>query len=101
MKVIKVTYTVQAGFAAQNQANINRFLGELQHRRDIYYSVYLCADGKTFHHVAVYEDDAAQKILLELAAFKAFQQQRDASGLEVAPQIEALQWVGSTYPLSQ
>ena len=99
MKTIKVTYTVKSGFAQKNQENIQVFMRELEkiNNPDIRYIAYLGEDGKTFTHVATYQSDEAQKLLLELGSFKTFQQQRDESGLEVLPKIEAIKAVASSY----
>lgn len=94
MKVVKVTYTVKPGFVPKNQENIEAFLKDLKKGSNagIRYAVYLGDDGKTFHHVAAYTSDDAQKLLLELPSFRSFQQQRDESGLEVAPAIDFVKW---------
>lgn len=94
MKVVKVTYTVRPGFVRKNQENIEAFLKDLKNANSagIRYAVHLGDDGKTFHHVAAYTNDDAQKLLLELPAFLSFQKQRDDSGLEVAPSIDFVKW---------
>jgi quinol monooxygenase YgiN len=100
MKVIKVTYTVHAAFAEKNKANIQQFIKDLQGIADpgLRYHIYQAADGKTFMHFAEYTSDEAQKTLLELPSFKAFQQQRDEQ-LEAEPTIEPMQFVDATYTL--
>jgi len=101
MKTVKVTYTVKSTFVQKNQENIQTFLKDLKNTGNdaIRYAVYLGSDGKTFHHVASYLNDDAQRLLLELPAFRSFQQQRDDSGLEVAPAIEAVQWATFSHDL--
>ena len=100
MKIIKVTYTVQAAFAQKNQENIQTFIKDLQQVNDpaLRYHVYQAADGKTFMHFSEYNNDEAQQTLLTLPSFLAFQQQRDEH-LEVQPAIEQLQFVAATYTL--
>lgn len=95
MKSVKVTYTVKPAFVAQNKANINVFINELkeQANTDVRYSIYLGEDGKTFTHISLYNNEAAQENFLEMESFKAFQQQRDESGLEAEPSIEVLNFV--------
>jgi hypothetical protein len=101
MKIVKVTYTVKSSFAQQNQENIRVAINELRKLNypAIKYFVNLGADGKTFTHIAIYENNGVQQLLLEAPFFKTFQQQRDASGLEVAPQIEELTLVTSSFEL--
>ena len=95
MKSVKVTYTVKSSFVAQNKANINVFISELkeQGNTDVRYSIYLGEDGKTFTHISLYNNETAQENFLEMESFKAFQQQRDESGLEAEPSIEVLNFV--------
>lgn len=99
MKTVKVTYTVKPAFVHENQKNINIFMEELRRINDpdLRYIAYLCGDGKTFMHIAAYQNDESQKMLLELESFKSFQQKRDESGLEVAPQIEVIEPVAASY----
>jgi hypothetical protein len=97
MKSVKVTYTVKASFVAKNKENIGAFINDLQklNNEGIRYSIYLGEDGKTFTHLSLYKDEIAQQIFLEMDSFKAFQEQRDASGLEVEPNIELMNLVAS------
>jgi len=57
------------------------------------YAVYTSADGNTFTHIAHHKNEAIQKAVLSVPSFLEFQQQRDASGLIVEPQIEVLKLV--------
>lgn len=102
MKIFKVTYTVKAAFAAENQKNVQVFMNDLRRIGDpgLKYISYLGADGKTFTHIATYTSDTAQQTLLELPSFKSFQQKRDESGLEMEPQIEEVALVAATYDLN-
>lgn len=97
MKSVKVTYTVKASFVAKNMENIQTFINDLQKMNNdgIRYSIYLAEDGKTFTHLSLYKDEVAQQTFLEMESFKAFQEQRDASGLEAEPSIEVLNLVAA------
>lgn len=97
MKSVKVTYTVKASFVAKNIENIQVFINDLQKMNNdgIRYSIYLAEDGKTFTHLSLYKDEVAQQVFLDMASFKSFQEQRDASELEVEPGIEVLNLVAA------
>jgi hypothetical protein len=99
MKTIKVTYTVKQAFAQQNQENVQAFIKDLEkiNHPAIRYIAYRGEDGKTFTHIASYESDEGQKVLFGLESFRSFQQQRDDSGLEVAPRIETIETVAASY----
>lgn len=101
MKIVKVIYTTQAGFAEQNQANIKIVMADLQklNHPGINYNACLSSDGKTFIHTAFFKSDEDQKILNELASFRYFQEQLKASGLEVPPKQELLSLVDSSKPV--
>jgi len=101
MKIVKVTYTAKAEYAAQNQLNIQAVMADLQKLGSpgINYNSCLCADGKTFIHTAFYKSEDDQKVLNELPSFKHFQQELKANGLEVAPKQELLQLVGTSTPI--
>src|SRR5436305_9285384 len=51
----------------------------------IYYNCCVCADNKTFIHTAFFKTEEDEKILLNLPAFKNFQEQLKASGPEAPP----------------
>lgn len=97
MKSVKVTYTVKASFVAKNKENIGVFIKDLKRMNNngIRYSIYLGEDGKTFTHLSLYTDEVAQQTFLEMDSFRDFQEQRDASGLEVEPTIEVLNLVAA------
>ncbi|WP_315821297.1 hypothetical protein [Paraflavitalea speifideaquila] len=100
MITVKVTYTVQANFAAKNKENIQGFLNDFKVLgNDFRYTVLAGADGKTFVHLSQYKHEAIQKQLLDVPSFKSFQQQRDASELEVEPQIEFLALVDASHSI--
>src|SRR5687767_14956844 len=95
---VKVTYTVKSGFAIKNQENIHQFMNDFKTlSNDFRYTVFTSVDGKTFIHLSQYKNEDIQKKLLEVPSFKSFQQQRDDSGLEVAPQIEVLTLVDASH----
>lgn len=60
------------------------------------YHVCLGADGKTFTHTAFFKTTEDEKVLLDLPAFKTFQEQLKASGPENPPKQELLSLVGSS-----
>ncbi len=98
MKIVKVTYTTKAEYAAQNQNNIKNVMADLQklNHPGISYNACLSVDGKTFLHTAFFKSDEDEKMLIELPAFKYFQEQLKSRGLEVPPKQELLTLVGSS-----
>ena len=98
MKIVKVTYTTKAEYAAQNKENINAVMNDLRSlgTPGINYNSCVSADEKTFIHTAFFKSDDDQKILNDLPSFKLFQEQLKASGLEVPPKQELLTLVGTT-----
>ena len=54
MKIVRVTYTSKADYAAQNQDNIKKVMADLRQldHPGIFYHVCMGADGKTFTHTA-------------------------------------------------
>lgn len=98
MQAIRVRYTVKAEFVADNQHNISAVMAELRARGDVgvKYASFLEPDGKTFVHVVIARDQAAQDVIPTLEAFKAFQAGLRPN-LEVPPQTEAWQVVGSSF----
>ncbi|WP_423148692.1 hypothetical protein [Rubrolithibacter danxiaensis] len=101
MKTIKVTYTVKQEFAAKNRENVRAFLAEVESIADpeMRYFVLLAKDGKTFSHISIYNSDESQRQFLDLPSFKSFQEQRDESGLEKEPVIEAFTLIDSSHPI--
>jgi hypothetical protein len=101
MKIVRVTYTTQAGYAAQNAGNIQSVMSDLRriNHPGIFYHVCLGADGKTFTHTAFFEKDEDQKILFDLSSFQSFQQQLKGSSPETPPAQEQLSFVGSSTPI--
>lgn len=103
MKIVKVTYTTKAEYAAQNQTNIQAVMSELQkiNNPGINYNACLSPDGKTFIHTAFFKSEEDEKVLLGLPVFKSFQEQLRASGLESPPKQELLALVGSCVDIFQ
>ncbi len=101
MKIVRVIYTSNAGYAEQNQNNIKRVMADLRQldHPGIFYHVCLGADGKTFTHTAFFEKDEYQQVLFDLVSFQTFQQQLKASGPEAPPAQEFLTLVGSSSPI--
>ncbi len=98
MKIVKVTYTAKADYAAQNQKNIKKVMDELRQMAQpgIFYNCCLSPDGKTFIHTAFFQSEDDEKILLNLPSFKGFQEQLKASGPEVPPKQELLTLIGTS-----
>lgn len=96
MKNVQVTYTTKAEFALQNQKNIQAVMADLQKlgHQNLFYHACMKPDGKTFVHTAFFVSDADQQVLFDLPAFKHFQQELKASGLEIPPQQEMLHLIG-------
>lgn len=98
MKIVKVTYTTQAGYSSQNKANIQAVMNDLQQLNNPAINYYVCvgADDKTFTHTAFFQAEEDQQTLFNLETFKHFQQQLKASEPEAAPKQELLSLVGSS-----
>lgn len=101
MKIVKVTYTVQPLFSAKNLENVKTFVRDIKalNNPSIRYISYLGADGKTFTHIAMFDNDEAQQQFLALPSFKSFQQQRDGSGLEAPENLEFLALAAASYKI--
>jgi hypothetical protein len=97
MHIVKVVYTAKPGYVEQNQSNIKNVMKELREANTgILYHVCLGDDGKTFTHTAFSESAEHNKVLLALPAFKHFQEQLKANGIEVPPKQEHLTLVDSS-----
>lgn len=98
MKIVRVTYTARAEYVEQNQANIKNVMMELQkiNNPGINYNCCMSPDGKSFTHLAFFNSEEAEKVLLTLPAFIYFQQQLKANGLDAPPKQELLSLVGSS-----
>jgi hypothetical protein len=64
---------------------------------DFRYSAYVCDDGKTFVHLSMYKNEDIQKKVLAVESFRAFQLQRDESGLEGPHEVEPMKFVASSF----
>jgi len=98
MKIVKVMYTANPGFADQNQANIKNVMNDLRQIANpgIFYHACLSPDGKSFTHTAFFKSEAEHKILNDLPSFIHFQEQLKAAGFESPPKQELLTLVGSS-----
>lgn len=92
-----VTYQVKPEFAEQNKVNIQCFLNDFEQldATKFKYSVFVKEDGVSFVHYSQYADEMMQNELLNVPSFKAFQEMRDASGLNGSHHVEVLQSLGS------
>ena len=101
MHIVKVTYTAKADYVQKNQENIKKVMADLRelNHPGIRYGTYLGEDGRSFMHFAVFEQHEFQQVLFDLEAFKTFQQELRANGLETPPKTEVMQLVGSSYEL--
>ncbi|UPK69822.1 hypothetical protein [Chitinophaga filiformis] len=96
MIAVKVTYRVKPSFVAQNKQNIQAFMQDFEKMgADFQYTIY--NSETTFTHLSHYKNEEIQAAVLNTPSFKAFQQQRDDSGLVSPPQIEVLTPVASTW----
>jgi len=98
MKIVKVTYTTKAEYAAENRANISAVMAALRqlNHPGIHYHVCTGADDHTFIHTAFFKSEEDQHVLFQLAEFKQFQDQLNASVPVAAPRQEILTFVGSS-----
>lgn len=98
---VKVTYTVKPEFVEQNKKNINVFLEDFQklNPTDFNYQVFLCEDGKTFMHLSSYKNEDIQTQIMNVSSFKAFQKERDDSGLNGSHKLEILNHIGSSFSM--
>ncbi|HTB07659.1 MAG TPA: hypothetical protein VK806_11970 [Bacteroidia bacterium] len=101
MKAVRVTYIAKAEYVEQNQKNIQQVMADLQkiNNPNINYHACLGADGKTFTHTAFFNTEGDEKVLFDLPAFKHFQEQLKAKGLDNPPKSEQLSLVGSSKEL--
>lgn len=95
---VKVSYTVKPAFVEQNKQNISTFLSDFKKmvNSNFLYNVYLEADGLTFLHISMYENEDAQKEVLQIPSFLQFQKERDESGLNDSHKLETLTFIGSS-----
>lgn len=98
MKIVKVTYTTKPEYAEQNKSNIAQVMAAMQkiNNADVRYEAFTAPDGISFMHLAVFQTDEAEQVLLSLAEFKYFQEQLKTNGLAAPPKQEQLAMVGSS-----
>ena len=98
MITVQVTYTVKPEFVARNKANINHFLEDFKQMDTsaFWYHIYVLEDGVTFLHFSSYRDEAIQTQVLNVPSFKAFQKERDDSGLNDSHTVKILEFVGAS-----
>jgi hypothetical protein len=98
---VKVTYTVKPAFLVQNKENINLFLADFKKlvTANFFYNVFIEADGLTFIHISMYENESVQQQVIGVPSFLKFQEERDANGLDVVQKVENLEFVGSSLSL--
>ncbi len=99
MKIVRVQYTAKPEYAEHNRENISRVMEDLRKLNNpgIKYSSFVLDDKKSFMHLAVFETDDDQKVLLELPAFKQFGKELNESGFEAPPKSENLALAGSSF----
>ena len=102
MKIVRVTYTTRPEYVEHNQSNIRNVMAELHKLNNpgINYHCCLGADGKSFTHSAFFNSAEDEKMLLELPAFKYFQEQLKPN-LETPPKQELLSLVGTSKDIFQ
>ncbi len=98
MKIVRVTYTTKEEYAEHNKQNIAAVMAELRTigNPGVNYNCCLSPDGKTFTHLAFFDNEESEQVLLTLPIFKTFQQELKASGPEAPPKQEILSLVGSS-----
>jgi hypothetical protein len=101
MKIVRVHYTAKEYYVNKNCENFAQVMEELRtlNNPGIKYSVYKMEDGKTFMHLAQYENEEMQKIHNALPSFKKFTSELMAKGLETQPFAENPTLVGSSYDI--
>jgi hypothetical protein len=99
MKIVRVQYTTKPEYSDRNRENISRVMEDLRKLNNpgIKYSSFVFDDKKTFMHLAIFESEETQKILLELESFKQFGAELKANGIETPPKSENLTLAGSSY----
>ena len=101
MKAVKVQYTVQPEYAAQNKANIQKVMNALQAHpiEGLQYSSFTLDDGQTFVHINMAKDADTMAKLSEMEEFQAFRKALKASAPVKAPQADSLDLVGAGFEL--
>jgi hypothetical protein len=101
MKINRIQYTVQPGFAEKNKQNIAKVMEELRrlNHPGIHYSAYVLEDGKTFMHLVILKDEAASTVIPSLESFKHFQGELKAGNPEIPPKFEGLELAGASFEI--
>ena len=96
MKQVMVRYKVKPEFAANNEELVRRVYEELHQTAPagIRYATFVLEDGVSFVHLASFDSDDSQNPLMDVAAFRAFQEQI-GERCDEPPQAVNLREVGS------
>lgn len=76
MNQVMVRYKVKPEHAARNEALVRRVYEELHETApaDFHYATFVLEDGVSFVHVASTETEGGRSPLMDIAAFRAFQE---------------------------
>jgi len=101
MKIVRVQYVAKPEFVAQNKENISVVMKDLREINNpaIKYTTYLAPDEVSFMHFAQFNNDEAEQVLINLPAFKHFQQELKAHGIDAPPKTEHLSMVASSWDI--
>ncbi|MGH2615963.1 MAG: hypothetical protein ACRDJC_12035 [Thermomicrobiales bacterium] len=96
MKQVMVRYKVKPEYAAQNEELVRRVYEEIYQvaPAGLRYATFALEDGVSFVHVASFEQDDGTNPLMEIAAFRAFQE-NIADRCDEPPQPVTLREIGS------
>jgi hypothetical protein len=96
MRQVMVRYKVKPEFAARNEELVRRVYEELRQTAPagIHYATFALEDGVSFVHVGSFEQDNGQNPLMEVAAFRAFQE-NIGDRCDEPPEVTSLREVGS------
>lgn len=96
MKQVMVRYSVKPEHAARNEELVRRVYAELHETapNGIRYVTFALEDGVSFVHLASFDGDDDGNPLMEVAAFRAFQE-GIAERTDVSPQALNLREIGS------
>ena len=96
MKQVMVRYKVKPEHAAQNEALVRQVYEELAQTapQGFHYATFALDDGVSFVHLASSENDEARTPLMDIAAFRAFQEGIDER-CDESPRVANLREIGS------
>lgn len=101
MKAVKVEYTVQPEYAAQNKLNIQRVMDRL--RTDpiegMLYSSYTLDDGQSFVHINMAKDEETMALLSTVEEFNEFRSALKASHPISPPKSSNLNLVAAGFQI--